>query len=349
MRMKFLLLLLSLCSCRSNESTPQSMHVPALRPMSTTRLLETDSVFVGMPIGLAVSENGDFFISEGFGTRILRFDSNGTLRDVLGRFGYGPNEFVQPAFLKMVDDTTLLITDQLRRDIILWNLARGRERMRIPYHGMPGFFAVSAKAITGTVFDVGKGTVATRWRMPEATSENLGRLPPIFQHNNFFAIYGLIPMDIFGDSAAYLAGDIDFVRVTDSAWTVVDSIFVPRRIRRGIPAEIDSTMGHGRNIYYVMNQLSNPYAFHRLSGGRYAIIHVDGIFKNSGVTGSLYLTVVAKGKQARCVDLPLPVHDDNALARLTFLGDTLFVLDHFVDGTAAIADVLKIALPESLC
>lgn len=326
-----------------------SGRLPVLEPMSRTRLRETDSVTIGMPVGVAVSPNGDIYISEGFGTRILQFDSTGALRNVLGRYGYGPNEFVEPAFLTMADDTTLLITDLVRRDITLWNLAQEKARLRIPYHGMPGYFVVSAGTITGTVYDVVRGTVAMRWHMPALTSEPLGKLPPVFMHNNYFAIYGQIPMDVFGDSAAYLAGDIDYVRITDSTWTVVDSIFVPRRTRRGIPSEIDSTMGHGRNIYDVMNQLSNPYAFHRLSGGRYAIIHVDGIFKNSGVTGSLFLTVVTKESEARCVDLPLPVHDDNALARLTFVGDTLFVLDHFVEGMTAKADIIKIVLSQQLC
>lgn len=326
-----------------------SRPLPVLEPMSRTRLHETDSITIGMPIGVAVSRNGDIFISEGFGTRILQFDATGALLNVLGRYGYGPNEFVQPAFLTMADDTTLLITDLVRRDITLWDLGQAKARLRIPYHGMPGYFAASEGTITGTVYDVVRGTVATRWRMPELTTETLGTLPPVFIHNNYFAIYGQIPMDVFGDSAAYVAGDVDYVRITDSTWAVVDSIFVPRRVRRGIPPVIDSTMGHGRNIYDVMNQLSNPYAFHRLSGGRYAIIHVDGIFKNSGVTGSLFLTVVSKGREARCVDLPLPVHDDHVLARLTFLGDTLFVLDHFVEGATANVDMIKIVLSQQLC
>lgn len=323
--------------------------VPTLVPMSRTRLHESDSVFIGMPIGLTVAANGDYFLSEGHGTRVLHFNASGALVSVLGRYGYGPSEFVQPAFVKLVDDTTLLITDQLRRDVVLRDLPHGRDRLRMRYAGMPGFFSITRGRITGTTFDVGTGTIATRWKPPYTTGQTLGKLPPVFMHNNFFAIYGLIPLAEFGDSVAYVAGDVDFVRIADSSWKVVDSIAIPRRIRRGIPAVIDSTMTEGRNIYYVMNQLSNPYAFHRLSDGRYAIIHVDGDFKNTGVTGDLFLTIVKKGERARCVDLLLPVHDDNALARLTFRGDTLYVLDHWVDGLNANAEILKIALPKELC
>ena len=306
-------------------------------------------MFIGMPINIAVTSRGEYFISEGTGIRVLHYDAKGRLMEIIGRYGYGPNEFVQPAFLVSIDDTTLLITDQLRRDVILWDLPRHSERLRFPYHGMPGFFAVANGTITGTTFDVGRGTIATRWGLPPKQGQTLGKLPPVFMHNSFFAIYGLIPLDVFGDSVAYFTGNSDFVRIADSTWTVSDSVPIPRRLRRGIPAVIDSTMGNGRNIYNVMNQLSNPYAFHRLSGNRYAVVHVDGIFKNTGVTGSLFLTIVEKGAVSRCVDMLLPVHDDNALARITFRGDTLYVLDHFVEGTGALADVQKIVLDRRQC
>lgn len=187
---------------------------------------------------------------------MLHFDSSGALVSILGRYGYGPSEFVQPAFVKLVDDTTLLITDQPRRDVVLWDLTRGRDRLRMRYAGMPGFFSVTDGMITGTTFDVGTGTIAARWKPPYTSARTLGRFPPVFLHNNFFAIYGLIPLAEFGDSVAYVAGDIDFVRIADSAWHVVDSIAIPKRIRRRIPAVIDSTMTEGRNIYYVMTQLS---------------------------------------------------------------------------------------------
>lgn len=345
-------LLIALCltaGCAPSDPARVSASSPTLKPISITRLEESDSVFIGRPVKLAVSARGDYFVAEATGIRVLHYDASGRFLDVIGGYGYGPDEFVQPAFLVAVDDSTLLISDQLRRDVILWDLQHHRARLRLPYSGMPGFYVVENGAITGTVYDPGRGTIATRWRLPSTQGQQLGTLPAVFMRNNFFAIYGQIPLAVFRDSVAYVTGNSDFVRIADSTWTVRDSVPIPRRLRRGIPEVIDSTMGNGRNIYYVMNQLSNAYELHRLSGNRYAVIHVDGIFQNSGVTGSLFLTVVEKGKRARCIDLPLPVHDDNALARVTFRGDTLYVLDHFVEGAGAIAEVQKIVLSRNLC
>ena len=345
-----------LSACANDLQKAGSPELPTtatMIPVAVTRLHDSDTSYVGAPVSFAVSVRNEYFIVDRFSVRVLRYDSSGQFQGRFGRQGQGPNEFMQPNFIEFVDDTTALISDPVRRDFTLWNVNvvnAPSVQSRVPYQGGLGYFAAERGAITGTVFNRLTGTIAARWRMPATQPQYLGKLPAVFAPGNRFAsIYGFIPFATFGDSVAYFTGESDYLRIADSTWNVTDSIPIPRRIGRGVPKAIDSTMGNGRNIYDVMSQLSNPYALHRLSGARFAVVHVDFSVRNNVPTGSVFLTVVGKRSVPRCIDIPLPVHDANTIARVAFRGDTLFVLDQYVSGARAVIDIERFSLAVGVC
>lgn len=344
----------SLCSCAKDSKGSDDNRPPVppgtLIPVSVTRLHDSDTSYVGAPVSFAVSVRNEYFIVDRFSVRVLRYDSSGRFAGGFGRQGQGPNEFMQPNFIEFADDTTALISDPVRRDFTLWNIGKPLVRARVPYQGGLGFFSAGRGTITGTVFNRVSGTIAARWHLPATQPQYLGKLPAVFAPSNRFAnIYGFIPLAEFGDSVAYFTGESDYLRIADSAWNVSDSIHIPRRIRRGAPKVIDTTMGKGRTIYDVMSQLSNPYALHQLSGARFAVLHVDFSIRNNVPMGSVFLTVVSKRGVPRCIDIPLPVHDANTIARVAFRGDTLFVLDQYVLGEHAVIDIERFALDVGVC
>ncbi len=255
-----------------------------------------------------------------------------------------------PAFMESVDDTTLLVSDIGRRDFTIWDVGSSAVRLRVPYQGEMGFFAVHRNTITATVFDRLSGTIAAKWRLPATQPQYLGTLPAVFAPTNRFAsIYGPIPLALFNDSVAYITGESSYLRLADSSWNVADSILIPQVSRRGVPHVIDSTLENGRNIYDVMSQLSIPYALHRLSGARFAVVHLDYTVRNNVPVGSAYLSVVSKLGAPRCVDVPLPVHDSDKIPQVAFRGDTMFVLDQYIVGERAVIDIQRFALGTAVC
>jgi len=319
-------------------------------PAAVIKLAETDTVYVGKPISVAVSSTGEIFVTDGFAKRVHRYAATGQFLEVIGRQGNGPNEFMQPGMIYSYDDSTLLITDEIRRDAVVWDLPQKQARLRLPFSGQPGVYAVHKNSLIGSFQNPVKKTLAMRWTLPEVTPEYVGKLPPAFANGLFAMVWGRIPIDTYGDSIAYTTGDADYIRLTDSSWHVNDSIAIPRRVRRGIPEALDTTLTKGRNIYYVMNQLSTPFVVHRLSGGRFGVIYVDATIRNNNtMSGKSYLTVVRKDYPARCIDVMIPIHDETTIPRMVFRGDTLYVVDQYVEGSKATVDVIKFAVGENIC
>jgi hypothetical protein len=107
----------------------------ALTPFATVRLQDRDTACIGKANALAVSTNGEFFVTDMVSRRVLRFDASGAFIDAIGRGGRGPNEFEGPSWLTSLDDSTLAVVDVLRRQAVLWDLPRGRVRVRLPIPG----------------------------------------------------------------------------------------------------------------------------------------------------------------------------------------------------------------------
>lgn len=332
------------------ERPPQKAATVAetLNVDSRILLVESDTAFIGRPIGFAVSNSSEFYVSDGFSRRVLRFDSTGHFRQAIGRQGNGPDEFGQPALLVAVDDTTLLVSDDARRDFVVWNVNANKSRLRFPNKGSQGVIAVDGDNILATSIDYGNGTIARRWKFSNLESQQFGRLPRRMNNPRIGVIWGRIPLEAKNDTVVFVTGDRDVVQIASGEFVPYDSITIPKRVRRGIPDVIDSTVGGGRTIYDVMRQLSSPYAVHKLSGDRIAVIHFDATVEKSLVTGPAYLTVVSKSGAPRCVDRQLPTHE-GAIPRITFRADTLYVLDQFANGTRATTEISKIVLSSAVC
>ncbi len=148
----------------------------------------------------------------------------------------------------------------------------------------------------------------------------------------------------------HFGGPSEYVILADTSWQPRDSFPIPRRLRRGIPLAIDYDVSGGRNIYDVKRQLSQPFRLSHLSGGRYAAFHLDAsIVNNTNITGRAFMTVISPAGATRCVDVPVPTRDSTTIPRLSLVGDTLFVLDHFAVADSAIAEVSKYWIESDVC
>jgi hypothetical protein len=343
-------LFLSLTACaRSNDASVTGEDgTVTLSPITTVRLIDSDTAFLGKPNSLAVSATGDIFVTDLMSRRVLRYDASGAFVQTIGRRGGGPNEFEGPVNLTSLDDSTLIIVDILRRRAVLWDLPSNSVRTRLPIPGLTSRLVSTRGTLYAAAADVEHGTAGLRWRVPAGEPERIGTMLAVYR-DLFFAIWGEVAMDASGDSILHFGGPSEYMIVADSMWQPRDSMAMPRRARRGIPREIDYDVSGGRNIYDVSRQLSKPFGLHHLSAGRFAAFHLDARIINNSVFGRVFMTVISAAAASRCIDVPIPSRDTSSIPRLSFIGDTMFVLDQYVVADSAIADVSTYVIGPDLC
>jgi hypothetical protein len=335
---------------RSQRSEQQrSISEVSLTSFATVRLKDRDTAYIGKANALAVSKKGEFFVTDMLSRRVLRFDSQGAFNGSIGRGGSGPNEFEGPSWLTSIDDSTLAIVDLLRRQAVLWDLPSNRARTRFGLPGMTSPLVHDNGMLYAAAADVERGTAGIRWRTPGEAPEQLGKVLDVYR-DRFWSIWGTVAVDVSGDTIVYFGGRSEFVVVADSLWQPRDSLPIPRVARRGVPATIDYSLSGGRNIYDIGDQLSNPFGLYLLSGGRYAVFHLDAsVTKSNTVVGQVFMTVVNTKGNGKCVDVLVPSHDANTIPRISFVEDTLFVLDHFVSSDTALAEIRKYHIGPDRC
>lgn len=341
----------SACEKQENRELQQPLSDVTLASFASVRLQERDTAYIAKPNALAVSATGEFYVTDMLSRKVLRFDSTGSFLEMIGRRGGGPNEFEGPFRLTPVNDSTLAVVDVLRRQVVLWDLRSKTVQARLPF---PGQFSspqlvVADGSLYASAVDVQHGSAGLRWRNLEGEPERLGQILDVYLEQ-FPTIWGNVALDVDGDSIVYFGGRSEYVIVADKDWRPRDSFPIPKLTRRGIPHEIDYSLSGGRNIYDLNKQLSVPYELRNLSGGRYAVFHLDAsILPNNTVIGRVFMTVVSMTGLSRCVDVMVPTHDSTSIPRLSFLADTLFVLDQFVVADTAISEIRKYRLGTDVC
>ncbi len=342
--------LLSLASCTRDQEAASApkREIVSLPLASTVRLKDRDTALVARPNGFAVSSSGDYFVTDVLSRRVLRFDARGEFVQAIGRYGGGPNEFEAPGSLTTVSDSTLVIVDNPRRQALLWHLPSSAVIARLPLTGLTHTMASANDVLYAPTPDLERGTAGVRWRPDQGTVAQVGKLLDVFRER-LPAIWGAVKVAAMGDSLLFVGGRSEFVIVADTLWRPHDSVAVPRAVRRGIPSEIDDRIGAGRTIYDVMRQLSTPFALHGLSAGRLAVFHLDASIEGNLVFGNVFMTVVSAAGPTRCVDVPVVSREPRAVPRVTMIADTLFVLDHYVHGETAVAEVRKHLVGPDVC
>lgn len=340
-----------LSGCERNK---QTMSIPSsgarvLTSFATVRLKDRDTAYIARSNALAVSASGEFFVTDMLSRRILRFDATGTFLETIGRQGGGPNEFEGPSWLTALDDSTLAVIDELRRQAVIWNLASKSATARLPLPGLTSPLIRSNGMLYAAAADVEHGTAGLRWRSPQGPPERLGQMLDVYRER-LSSIWGQVAVDVSGDSILFFGGRSEYLIIANSEWQPLDSLPIPRVARRGIPVELDLSLGKNRNIYDIDRQLSIPFGLRVLSGGRSAVFHLDAsVVKNTMVVGQVFLTVVSSASSSRCIDVLVPTHDSTTIPRLAFGADTLFVLDQFEHNDSVVVEIKKYHIGADVC
>lgn len=318
----------------------QGPSATSLALVESVRLQESDTAFIGRAIGVASMKGGAVLVTEGHGRRVIGFSRRGELSHVLGRYGNGPGGFVTPSDLVVVNDSLLYVSDFSRGGVILWNWKAGREIGPLLLAGSPATLAVVGDTIYAGTLNFTKGTAFARWIASDDSVTYFGSLPPGLAGSPLREGFGRVTLAAWADSIAYSIGLSDVILIASSNGVIRDSIRVPRRIRRGIPTDLDAARPDTRAI---ASRASLTFGMGRLSDGRLVVVHMDADFRKATGSGKLYVTAASRDAGDACVDMPL-LHDAEQVPRIGFDGDTLLALDQRVRGDSVFSTLHRFTI-----
>jgi len=239
--------------------------------------------------------------------------------------------------------------DALRRQAVLWNLNSKMAIARLPLPGLTSPLVRANGVLYAAAADPLHGTAGLRWRSAQGSPERLGHILDVHR-DRLSSIWGAAAVAVSGDSVLFFGGRSEYLIMADSEWQPRDSLPIPRVARRGIPLDLDLSFGNGRNIYDVRAQLSEPFGLHFLSGGRYALFHLDyNVVRNTTIVGKAFMTVVSSAGSSQCIDVLVPTHDPTLIPRLSLRADTLFVLDQFERSDSVVVEIKKYRIGADVC
>jgi hypothetical protein len=339
--MTALALLISSAAC-SSPSNAREPSAAAIRLVESVRLEESDTAFIGRAIGVAATKGGTVLVTEGHSRRVVGFTRRGELSHVLGRYGNGPGGFVTPSDLVVVNDSLLYVSDFSRGGVIRWNWKERREIGPLLLAGSPATLAVVGDTIYAGTLNFTKGTAFARWTASDDSITYFGSSPPGLARSPLREGFGRVTLAAWSDSIAYSIGLSDVIFIASSKGLVLDSVRVPRRVRRGIPVDLNASRPDTRAI---ASRASLTFAMGRLRDGRLVIIHMDADFLKAAGSGKLYVSALSRDDGSACVDMPL-LHDAEQVPRVGFDGDTLLALDQRVLGDSVFSTLHRFTIPK---
>lgn len=315
----------------------QSGSVTPLGPLSPIRLQEFRAAPLERPRNISIDPDGGIYVSDLGTSSVLRFSASGEPVKRYGARGDGPGELRVPVATRVLDDSTVAVIDVRRRELNLFNRTTGAFRTRMALSGMPG----SITSLGNDVW-IGALNVATRQSMlhlalPASTATPSLSVPAAYVEGSplVAANYEVHPVMIgtqlvVGYSATNRLHMLVSGRVTDS-------IEIPIRKRRGVPADLNDRLAKISNPADFYSMLSSLIALQPFRSNMLVAGHVDLTVRANATfpptpgapdpfAYSLFVSLVRPLDKKVCADISVPVSGAQRPS-IAVKGDTLFVLD----------------------
>jgi hypothetical protein len=323
-------LLLGSLGCERANSARRAEAGPTLRPLFTLRLMEPDSLYLALASVILRGPHRDVYVSDIVGGRVIRYDSTGRPAQVFGRPGEGPGEFRQPSAMFMRNDSTLAVLDLSRALYELFDIRTAQFRGALRFEGVGSSYADQDSVIWFGAMNPRLHTATAALRAGVDTFEY--QIPVPAEYLQSPALAGTFPgaeVVTWADTLLVGMHGSNDLRLFTMDGRLVDSLAVPVRLRRGVPDDVVRALepGRARDIQDWARVLSALVGLQRRSDGRFVLVHAD--FDVDGrlrAKATFFVTLLSADRRTACADGHLPVSEDVA-SRITFSGDTLFVLD----------------------
>lgn len=314
------LLLSTACARPPDGPTVELLRVIALGPAQGLPL--------GLPAVLTIGDDGSFFVADAFHRRVVRYSATGA---ALTTYGSPTDQIEIPTAIVPIGDSLLVVADEGNKRLIIHDMQSGTTARVITY---PGSLHIARGQMVGrrlwlSAFRPGTPigrTTGLMWR--DLTSDStafLFRVPPSYHSAIVARLFGAVSFSIRGDRliASFVADR--WLYRADLQGHPTDSIEVPNRRRRGIPANISRRLEAASGYADQVKLLSLLGDVHILDNGTTVLVHYDNRLSPGGVAADAYVTVVATDFRSACVDGRVEGGaNDHILSAVR--GDTLFVL-----------------------
>jgi len=306
----------------------------ALRLVGETVLQESESLYVGRPIGLTIGRDGSYYVSDLVLGRVVRFAADGRLVGAIGRKGRGPGELVAPSRSALLADTLLVVTDNGRGQLSVFDARSGRHRFDVRVDSTASVLANTLAVRHDTVWmgarDLVRRTGVAMWTLRDRGARALVRFPELYRIDRAIAAnYGHVQVVPLGDSllVSFLASPR--LLLTDLDGRVLRAVELPVVRRRGIPADISRRYRESPTLRDKTRLLSMLLDARRLGSGAVVVVNFDLEMPEDVPLRTGYVSLLSRDLRSACVDLPLPLSQDG-MANVAFRGDTLVTLEQEV-------------------
>ena len=354
--MAVMALALALQSCGADHHPPaqsaEGRDGLSARLVTEVVIRESDTLYLANPRFLALTDSGDFYVSDGFFEHVVRFNRGGDPVVVIGQKGSGPGEFRSVGLILPLDDGRIAIGDNSLRRLTFFNQASGIPLSSMSYNGIIYHGQADAGGIWLGALNMERRTGIARYGGGDSISQYLVPVPREYALGGPLAgIYSGVALVAWKDTLLVAFAGSNKIYLADTLGRVSDSVAVPQRRRRGVPPNTQEFFSpeHQRTQPDMFAAMSEFYWIHRLSDGRILAAHRDGHIDGRLITATLYVSILSADLKTACVDARIPSTGDSPVVA-DFKGDTVFVLKQRVDSSDhPVSTLLGYLLDETDC
>lgn len=330
--------LAALAGCAVREEVPPA---PVLTLLDSIVLADTGVLALGdlANAGLHVGDQ-EIWVGDPQGGRVVRFDRRGRTVGVTGGKGKGPGELMRAGPLAATGDDGVAVWDYGANKVVAYDAGTGATRWQVVVRGqaLPLQLQATGDTVWLGVVSLTGNTGAMRVARGDSLPHRMAPVPAEYAAGLGFAYPTSVALRAADALLVGYAGDRRIYLHHDGG--AVDTVEVPRRLRRGVPPDIlDRLMAQRGKADAVPseNMVSTLARMVWLADGSVALVHYDVDFdvgSDAPATTDLWLTVLDRDLGRACVDASLP-QLGRGLPSLAFRGDTLYTLEQVVEGERA--------------
>lgn len=342
--------LLSVSGCEPNDRTRPDAIPAKVIALEGVELKESDSSYIGRPVGLAVHPSGEYFVIDMFRPRVLRYSRGGEFLAEFGGSGEGPGEFIAPSGLAFTSDTTVAVIDLRGNFISLFDRRSGKYYRRRAFAGSYRSVSVGHDSLWLGLWNAERGTALALWSIADDSISYMMPLPEVYAPQSLTQmLLNNTVVAPFGDSLVVgFAGDRRLVIATQRGVRLA-TFEVPAATRRGLPSDIEERMLKTSSIEGAVLQYSYLLSLRRLESGALIVIHADAQLKSKVYLMDLFVSVISPDFKTACVDARLPLGRE-AQPWFASRGDTLLILEQTVDvSDRPVSTVRRFLIDPSSC
>lgn len=259
-----------------HRAAAQQQQSPRLVQLDSVILGESESLYVGLVNGFAMSAAGRYYVTDVANFVVHEFARDGQHMRTFGRQGRGPGEFTAPGALTVVGDTLLLVYGDNR--IAAFDLRSGRFASERSLPGRPDGLSIThdGQVIASSLVPLHRASLRVFGGATDSV-RYAGPYPFPYGRNQIVDdVFGHAMAATFGrDSVAVAFHATEYAFIGRLSSPSFDSVHIGRRARNGAPARVIGSLPEdpGAIMPYAY-ALSAPWALGRLSGSRLGYMSV---------------------------------------------------------------------------